>query len=112
GIVAAALAGDGVARTLVQRLADEIVLLARRAMAELHLREADVVLGGGMLASGEGLLYELVAAALPEGARPVTPELPPVAGAALAAFDALKRPDAAGSFRAGFRDWRPGSVVG
>ena len=103
GVVATAAGGDAVAHALVQRLADEIVLLVRRALTDLRLREADVVLGGGMLASGDGLLHELVVAELPDGARPVTPELPPVAGAVLEALD----PAAADRFRQAFRSRRP-----
>jgi N-acetylglucosamine kinase-like BadF-type ATPase len=102
-VVAAAAGGDRVARLLVERLASEIVLLTRRALTDLRLVEADVVLGGGMLASGDGFLHELVVAALPTAARPVTPELPPVAGAVL---ETLERP-AADRFRTAFRDWRP-----
>jgi hypothetical protein len=98
--IVAAAESDAVARALVQRLADEIALLARRTMNDLGLREADVVLGGGMLASGEGVLHELVLASLPEGVRAITPDLPPVAGAVLAA-------GAAPRFRDAFRDWEP-----
>jgi N-acetylglucosamine kinase-like BadF-type ATPase len=87
-VVAAAADGDAVARSLVDRLAGEIVQMARRAMRDLELRGADVVLGGGMLDSGEGLLYEMVVARLPHGARPVVRPDPPVLGAALAALDA------------------------
>ena len=101
--VAAAAASDDIARALVQRLANEIVLLVRRALADLELRDIDVVLGGGMLASGTGLLYELVVAGLPGGTRPVTPELPPVAGAVLDALDAAAAP----RFRQAFGDRRP-----
>jgi len=91
---------DAVAQRLVERLAAEIVLLVERALRDLGLDQAEVVLGGGMLA-GRGRLFELVAARLP--AEPVVPELPPVAGAVLAALDQ----DAAARFREAFRDWQP-----
>jgi N-acetylglucosamine kinase-like BadF-type ATPase len=84
GIVEAA-ASDGVARALVERLADELVLLVERALRDLGLVEADVVLGGGMLR--DGALLELVLSRLPAGARPVVLREPPVLGAALAALD-------------------------
>ena len=87
-VVVAAADGDAVARSLIDRLADEIVLMARRALRDLELTTADVVLGGGMLAGGEGLLYETVVARLPARARPVSHPDPPVLGAALAALDA------------------------
>lgn len=77
--------GDAVALALVERLADEIALLARKAMRDLDLGGADVVLGGGMLQGG--FLVELVAARLPAGARPLVVAEPPVLGAALAALD-------------------------
>ena len=95
-VVSAAGAGDTVARSLVERLADEVTLMVRRAVVDLGVREVDVVLGGGMLADGRGPLYDLVVAALPSGARPVVPELSPVAGAVLAALDAADAPAAAG----------------
>ncbi len=107
-VVSAAADGDAVARSLVERLAEEIALMVRRAIDDLDAREIDVVLGGGMLAPGEGLLHDLVVARLPEGAQPVVPALPPVAGAVLAALDATGAPPSAharlsASFRAGLR---------
>jgi N-acetylglucosamine kinase-like BadF-type ATPase len=86
--VVAAAAGDAVAGSLVERLAVEIGLMARRAMRDLGVAEADVVLGGGMLQSGKGLLYEAVLEHLPEGARAVAVQDPPSLGSALAALDA------------------------
>lgn len=91
---------DAVARELTARLADEIVLLVERALRDLELDDGDVVLGGGML-EARGRLYELVAPRLP--GRPIVPELPPVAGAVLAALDAA----AAARFRVAFRGWEP-----
>jgi N-acetylglucosamine kinase-like BadF-type ATPase len=86
--VVAAAAGDAVAGSLVERLAVEIGLMVRRALRDLGVAEADVVLGGGMLQSGKGLLYEAVLAHLPEGARAVAVQDPPSLGSALAALDA------------------------
>jgi N-acetylglucosamine kinase-like BadF-type ATPase len=91
---------DPAAAALTERLADEIVLLAERALRDLELEQADVVLGGGMLES-RGRLYDLVAGRLP--GEPVVPDLPPVAGAVLAALDG----DAARHFREAFRGWEP-----
>ena len=73
---------------IVERLAGEILLMVQRAIADLGVEAVDVVLGGGMLAGGEGLLHDLVVRGLPERARPVVPALPPVTGAVLAALDA------------------------
>jgi N-acetylglucosamine kinase-like BadF-type ATPase len=99
-VVDAAVAGDVVAFALVQRLADEIVSLVDRAFRDLGLDDADVVLGGGMLAA-RGLLFDLVARALPR--PPTAPALPPVAGAVLAALDG----DATARFREAFDGWTP-----
>jgi N-acetylglucosamine kinase-like BadF-type ATPase len=88
-VIAAAAEGDAVARQVVERLANEIVLMVRRAFADLDVEAADVVLGGGMLAPGDALLHELVVAALPVGARALVADAPPVAGAVLAALDAV-----------------------
>jgi N-acetylglucosamine kinase-like BadF-type ATPase len=87
GVVALA-AEDAVARSLVERLANEICLLVERAFRDLGVDAGDVVLGGGMLRSGEGFLHDAVLARLPEGARPIVLRDPPVLGAALAALDA------------------------
>ena len=91
---------DAIALGLTQRLADEIVLLVERAFRDLALDGADVVLGGGMLAHS-GRLYDLVAEQLT--AEPIVSELPPVAGAVLAALHAGAR----ARFREAFRGWAP-----
>jgi N-acetylglucosamine kinase-like BadF-type ATPase len=107
-VVAAAEEGDEVARILLERLAEEVVLMATRALADLELEEADVVLGGGMLRGGDGLLFEEVVARLARrvpNARPVAAEQPPVVGAALVALEAAGAPRAAGrALRTAFRE--------
>jgi N-acetylglucosamine kinase-like BadF-type ATPase len=97
-VVAAAEAEDPVARRLVVRLAEEVVLMAVRALADLGLAEATILLGGGMLRGGAGLLYDEVVARLAErapAARPIPVTAPPVLGAALDALDAAGAPPAA-----------------
>jgi N-acetylglucosamine kinase-like BadF-type ATPase len=102
-VLAAAESGDAVSRSLVDRLAEEVALLAQKALRDLDLSAADVVLGGGMLR--RGLLVDEVAARLPRGARPVAVSDPPVLGAALAALDEAGAPPEAGErLRALFRD--------
>jgi N-acetylglucosamine kinase-like BadF-type ATPase len=86
GAIELARAGDAGALALVDRLAEEVALLVRKALRDLGLAEADVVLGGGLLRGG--FLVELVAERLPEGTRPVVVSDPPVLGSALAALDA------------------------
>jgi N-acetylglucosamine kinase-like BadF-type ATPase len=92
-VLAAAAADDAVAGGLVLRLADEVALLAWKALRDLELLDqpADVVLGGGMLRGG-GPLHDAVVADLAvraPRARPVVAVDPPVVGAALAALDAV-----------------------
>jgi N-acetylglucosamine kinase-like BadF-type ATPase len=94
-VIGAAEDGDGVAWSLVDYLATEIVLMTLRTLKDLGIKEADVVLGGGMLRSGEGLLYQLVTERLPLGAHPVPARDEPVLGAALTALDAAGASDAA-----------------
>ncbi|UQX89065.1 hypothetical protein M6D93_03455 [Jatrophihabitans telluris] len=89
----AALDGDLLSRELVHRLADEAILLARTLSTRLELDETatEVVLGGGLLQSGNPVLLDRVAegitAVLPK-AEIVVLTVPPVAGALR---DALRR---------------------
>jgi N-acetylglucosamine kinase-like BadF-type ATPase len=108
GVVAAAQDGDAVARALVERLAEEVVLMATRALADLELESADVVLGGGMLRHGRGLLYEEVEARLRRrapAALPVVARDSPVVGSALFALEGAGAPPAAAErLRSAFRN--------
>ena len=112
-VVKTAAAGDAVARRLVDRLAEEVVLMATRALADLALadRPATVLLGGGMLRSGQGLLYEHAVARLAARAPhavPVPVTAAPVLGAALDALDAAGAPPgAAARLRAAFETGVP-----
>jgi N-acetylglucosamine kinase-like BadF-type ATPase len=120
-VVTAAEEGDAIARRLVERLAEEVVLLVEKALGDLGLlstgdcpprgqspeRPADVVLGGGMLRQGRGLLHDEVVTRLRDrapAARPVVATDPPVLGAALAALDAAGASAGAGeTLRSAFR---------
>jgi len=107
-VVAAAEDGDAVARRLIERLAEEVVLMATRALADLELEAAEVVLGGGMLRGGRGLLFHEVAARLRQRApatRPVVARDAPVVGSALFALEAAgAAPGAAERLRSAFRN--------
>ncbi|HWE82019.1 MAG TPA: BadF/BadG/BcrA/BcrD ATPase family protein [Gaiellaceae bacterium] len=85
-LVVAAAAEDAVASSLVARLAAEIVLLVERALRDLAVDSATVVLGGGMLRE-PSLLRSAVEAGIPRAVRVVAPCEPPVLGAALVALD-------------------------
>ena len=95
-----AAAGDGPARAVVDRLAEEVFLLARATLDRLDLRDqpTDVVLGGSVLAARHPLLMEGVSrrlAAYASRASVLVVADPPVVGAALLGLDALgASPDA------------------
>lgn len=90
----AAAGGDAVARSIVERQAEEVAALAVSALRRCGLasHRATVVLGGGVLAARHRLLNdraeELILERCPR-ARIVVPSLPPLYGAALLAFDEL-----------------------
>jgi N-acetylglucosamine kinase-like BadF-type ATPase len=93
-LFAAAAGGDGVARAVVARQAEEIVALATVAARRLGLLDATftVVLGGGVLRARHPLLMDPVE----DGIRTAAPkatitvvDAPPVLGAGLSALDAL-----------------------
>ncbi|MFE0699909.1 N-acetylglucosamine kinase [Streptomyces sp. NPDC058872] len=85
-------AGDAVARSLVHRLAEEVVALSSVALARLGLldEEAPVMLGGSVLAARhpqlEGRIRELLAVRAPKALIGFV-TAPPVLGAGLLALD-------------------------
>ncbi|HWH24779.1 MAG TPA: BadF/BadG/BcrA/BcrD ATPase family protein [Candidatus Limnocylindria bacterium] len=93
-VFAQAEAGDAVARAIVDRLADELALMAVALIRRLRAtrREVEVVLAGGVFTATDPVFY----ARLTEGvqrvaaaARLVKLDVPPVAGAALLGLDRL-----------------------
>lgn len=99
-VVFAEAAHDEVAAAIVDRLAGEIVSLARAAIVRLGLdrQPVDVLLGGGLLQQADARLL----AGIREGLAGVGPAIsarstsaPPILGASLLALDALgARPEA------------------
>ncbi|MFJ1611912.1 N-acetylglucosamine kinase [Streptomyces sp. NPDC088249] len=91
-LFATAAAGDPVAVSLVDRLAEEVVAMASVALGRLGLldEEAPVVLGGGVLAARhpqlDGRITELLTVRAPKAVVRVVTE-PPVLGAALLGLD-------------------------
>ena len=91
-LFATAAAGDPVARSLVDRLSDEIATMAVVALRRLDLlsEETPVLLGGGVLTAGHSQLddgvHTLLAARAPK-AVPQVVRQPPVLGAALLGLD-------------------------
>jgi N-acetylglucosamine kinase-like BadF-type ATPase len=93
-VVFAEAGRDEVAAAIVQRLADEVVALARVALERLDLtgEPVEVLLGGGLLRPGNGTLKRAIEAGLREVGQAITvrnTESPPIVGAALLGLDAL-----------------------
>lgn len=89
----AAMNGDEVAQSLVDRQADEVATLAATALRRLELLDADVpvVLGGGVLASGDTRLISGIRTGLAAQAPSAHLHLvtaPPIVGAGLLALEA------------------------
>jgi len=86
--------GDPVACGVVDRMAEEVVIMARVALTRLGIErvEAEVVLGGGVLRAQPPVLMERIAvhaaAEIPQAVLVVAQD-PPVVGAALLGLDAL-----------------------
>ncbi len=97
-------AGDKVARSIVHQQAIELALLVNNALHRLALdtTSPEVVLGGGMLTSGEALLVDVVIATILETsphARISVVQDAPVLGSALLGLEALWGPDVTPSER-------------
>jgi N-acetylglucosamine kinase-like BadF-type ATPase len=91
-VVVDAANDDAVAAAIVERLAHEIVTLARVALERLGLlgEHVEVVLGGGVLAAGNPVLLDAVESGLRGLSAELEPRLataPPIVGAALLALD-------------------------
>jgi N-acetylglucosamine kinase-like BadF-type ATPase len=96
-VFGAAAAGDGVARSIVDRQADEIVTMTRAAIHRLRMTRFDVhvVLGGGIFRNDFPPFFERI----DDGIRRIAPgatvtvlETPPVLGAALLGLDRIEAP--------------------
>ena len=99
-VVFAEAADDAEAAAIVERLASEVVALARVALTRLGLdrRPVEVVLGGGLLRAGDERLQATIVAGLADVGDDIvvhTTDAPPVVGAALLGLDWLDAEDAA-----------------
>jgi N-acetylglucosamine kinase-like BadF-type ATPase len=105
----ASAAGDEVARSIVDHLADEIAVLAITAMRRLDLLAlpTPVILGGGVITARDPRLIDGISARLAEAApraRMRIIDVPPVVGAALLALDHVAAdPSAESRLRAQFQ---------
>jgi N-acetylglucosamine kinase-like BadF-type ATPase len=96
----AATQGDAVARTIVDRQADEVVALAGTAIKRLRMTtlDVDVVLGGGIFRNEDEEFFDRIRNGLAAVAPAVAVRVlsaPPVIGAALMGLDRLGAPRAA-----------------
>jgi N-acetylglucosamine kinase-like BadF-type ATPase len=96
-LFATAAEGDPVARSLVDRMADEVVAMSTVALRRLDLLddEVPVLLGGSVLAARHPQLNDRVARLLRDRAPRATPRVVterPVLGAALLGLDAIGAP--------------------
>ena len=110
--------GDAVARSIVDRLADELVVMALAIIHRLSLsrRQPDVVLGGGVFAAHDERFEARIRAgiqAVARGADVHRSEALPVLGAALLGLDRLEwlapgdRPGVEARLRSALGAWRP-----
>jgi N-acetylglucosamine kinase-like BadF-type ATPase len=96
---------DDVAGAIVDRLAAEVVALARVAVTRLSLAGApvEVLLGGGLMRAANGRLQEAIAEGLhavgPQVTARVVPELPIVGAALLGLDDLAAGPEACARLR-------------
>jgi N-acetylglucosamine kinase-like BadF-type ATPase len=93
-VVFAEAGHDEVAAGIVERLAGEIAVMAKVALERLALTDepAEVLLGGGLVQSGDGRISSAVEAELRRVAPKATvtaPSAPPIVGAALLGLDAI-----------------------
>jgi N-acetylglucosamine kinase-like BadF-type ATPase len=90
-VVFEAAEDDDVAAGIVQRLAIEIATMARAAIDRLDLgrERVEVLLGGGLVRSGNGRLVDAVALVLGEARVVRATSVPPIGGAALLGLDRL-----------------------
>jgi N-acetylglucosamine kinase-like BadF-type ATPase len=115
-VFAAATEGDAVARSIVDRLAAELVTMGTALIRRLHLArlEFDVVLGGGVFRTTDEAFFD----AIGRGLRGVAPRstlvrltAPPVVGAALIGLDRLNGRTVDGAtasrVREAFARWKP-----
>lgn len=96
----AATKGDGVARDILDQLADEVIAMAASAIRRLRLgsKDVEVILGGGIFQNTDGPFF----ARIREGISATAPRAqtrrlstPPVVGAALLGLGLLGAPTAA-----------------
>lgn len=90
----AAAEGDGVARSIVERQADEVVTMATTAIRRLRMArlDVDVVLGGGIFRNGFVPFFTRIEQGIATVARHATVKVltaPPVVGAALLGLDRI-----------------------
>jgi N-acetylglucosamine kinase-like BadF-type ATPase len=119
-VFATAIAGDPVARSIVDRLADELATMAIALARRTHLvrKDPEIVLAGSVFRTDDAQFHERLATAIAEAipaARIRRLTAPPVVGAALIGLDRIAGgsadPAAEARIRAAFDDWNATPVV-
>lgn len=116
-VFATAADGDPVARSIIDRLADELVVMARAIMRRLSLtrRAPDVILAGGIFATQDRPFFARIhggVEAIAPGSTVKRAEALPVLGAALLGLDrfdglTVDRHAAEANLRDSLGSWRP-----
>ena len=116
----AAGTGDAVARSIVDRLADELITMARALLRRLRMTRLDpeVVLAGGVFSTTEPGFYARLDSGIHDAApaaRIVRLAAPPVLGPALIGLDRLSptgaaNPRAADALRSALEAWASGRL--
>jgi N-acetylglucosamine kinase-like BadF-type ATPase len=110
------MAGDAVARWIVDRVADELVAMARALIRRLGMSKLDpeVVLGGGVFRTKDRAFFDRIERGVAEvapRARVVKLDAPPVVGGALIGLDTLRGEavdrETAAALRRAFARWKP-----
>jgi N-acetylglucosamine kinase-like BadF-type ATPase len=99
-VFAAAEDGDAVARSIVDKQADEIATMASAAIRKLRMRDLDVhvVLGGGIFRNTFPAFFERIHEGIwrtAPRAEIIVLEAPPIVGAAMLGLDRIRAPRAA-----------------
>jgi N-acetylglucosamine kinase-like BadF-type ATPase len=113
-VFGAAMGGDEAAGSIVERLAEELAIMANALIRRLDLArlDPDVVLAGGIFRTTDEAFFSSIRKGISEAspnAKLVRLSTPPVAGSALLGLDRLRKsavdPETAGRLRDALADW-------
>jgi N-acetylglucosamine kinase-like BadF-type ATPase len=82
-------ASEEISRSIVDRLVDEIIAIARAAATRLELTETEVLVGGGVMRGADDALIARIDRELGPGLTVHRTNAPPIVGAALLGLDEI-----------------------